>query len=56
MQESTTCFSKADKPNKYEPIPVVNRWVINNTFLDTDKKRTTVCKEPNYSKVSHKST
>lgn len=50
MQERAICYSDLGKPSKYEQVSGVYRWSINNTFSDTDKKRTTACKDPKINK------
>jgi hypothetical protein len=47
MQESTMCYSKNDKPSKHEPVSYTYKWSLNNNCPDSDKKRTTACKDPN---------
>jgi hypothetical protein len=47
MQESTTCFSKLDKPGKDEqPGYLRQTYRSIRVWIDSDKKRTTVCKDP----------
>jgi hypothetical protein len=50
MQESTMCYSKNDKPGKYETISYMPRWATIKNCPDCDTKRTTVCKDPNCNK------
>jgi len=50
MQERGTCYSNSSKPNKYEPTYTEYKWSLINTFPDSDKKRTTMCKNPNTNK------
>ena len=51
MQERIICHNDLVKPSKYERVSTIYRWSINNPFLDTDKKRTTACKDPNHNKL-----
>ena len=46
MQERVTCNSGSSKPSKYEPAYTEYKWSLINKFPDSDKKRTTVCKNP----------
>jgi hypothetical protein len=50
MQESTMCYSKNDKPGKYETFSYMPRWSSIKSCPDCDTKRTTVCKDPNCKK------
>ena len=47
MKESTLCFGKYDKPGKYEKISYMPSRATIKNCPDCDKKRTTVCKDPN---------
>ena len=51
MQERAICYSNLGKPSKYEQVSGEYRWSTNNTFLDSDKKRTTACKNPKINKL-----
>jgi len=50
MQERVTCNHGSSKPSKYESIVYTHKWSLNNTYLDSDKKRSTACKDPNRKK------
>jgi|APGre2960657404_1045060.scaffolds.fasta_scaffold551594_1 hypothetical protein len=50
MQERATCNSDSSKPSKYESILYTHTWSSKNTYSDSDKKRSTACKDPNSKK------
>jgi hypothetical protein len=50
MQERVTCNHGSSKPSKYESILYTHTWSSKNTYSDSDKKRSTACKDPNRKK------
>ena len=48
MQEATMCFSKLEKPGKDERPIQIRNWMYKDKYCaGCDRKRTTVCKDPN---------
>ena len=51
MQERTVCYSGYDKPSKNEIVSHMPKWSSVKNWPDSDRKRTTVCKDPNHNKL-----
>ena len=51
MQERVICYSGYDKPGKNEIVSHMPKWSSVKNWPDSDRKRTTVCKDPNHNKL-----